>query len=358
MKLVIFGAGSIGSYVGGCLLAARCPSNQASAAGRAPVPSAFPAFQAALGDVVLVGRERTKQLIQQHGLTLTDLHGGQQVLRPEQVAYTTDAALLAGAHLVLVTVKSADTEAAAQAIAQHAPPTVVVLSLQNGVGNAETLRRLLPGRTVVAGMVPFNVVALPNGGLHRGTFGDIAVEDSPALAPWLPWFAAAGVPLQPKAHFQAVQWGKLLLNLNNPINALSGLPLKAQLSQRAYRRCLALLMTEALVVLKAAGIQPDKVAKVGPALLPHVLRLPDAVFKRVAAAMLSMDEQARSSMWEDLAAGRRTEVDYLNGAVVALAQSLGLAAPANARVVTLIRAAEAGRSGGLSGDALLAELAR
>jgi 2-dehydropantoate 2-reductase len=86
--------------------------------------------------------------------------------------------------------------------------------------------------------------------------------------------------------------------------------------------------------------------------------LPDALFTRVAATMLRIDPQARSSMWEDLQAGRRTEVDYLNGAVVKLAQSLGLNAPANARMVTLMRAAEAGTQPALSGTVLWQALTR
>jgi 2-dehydropantoate 2-reductase len=166
------------------------------------------------------------------------------------------------------------------------------------------------------------------------------------------------VPLLEHSDFAAVQWGKLLLNLNNPVNALSGLPLKAELSQRAYRRCLALLIDEARAVLRVAGIRPAKVARVGPGLLPTLLRLPDALFTRVAATMLRIDPQARSSMWEDLQAGRRTEVDYLNGAVVKLAQSLGLKAPANERLVALMRAAEAGTQPALSGTALWQALTR
>ena len=217
---------------------------------------------------------------------------------------------------------------------------------------------LAAGWTVLAGMVPFNVVQLPEGGLHRGTEGEMMVEASPALAPWHAAFSAAHAPLVERADFAEVQWGKLLLNLNNPVNALSGLPLKTELSQRAYRRCLALLIDEARVVLRAAGIHPAKVARVGPGLLPTLLRLPDALFTRVAAAMLRIDPQARSSMWEDLQAGRRTEVDYLNGAVVKLAQSLGLNSPANARMVALMRAAEAGTQPALSGSDLWRALTR
>jgi 2-dehydropantoate 2-reductase len=333
MKIAIFGAGSIGTYVGGALLASGA-------------------------DVVLIGRARMQSSVARHGLTLTDLNGHRHQLTPDQVPYTQDPAALATADLILVTVKSADTPAAAQAIGAHARTTATVLSLQNGIGNADTLREALPGRTVLAGMVPFNVVQLLEGCLHRGTEGEMAVEASPALAPWHAAFKAAQVPLLEHADFAAVQWGKLLLNLNNPVNALSGLPLKTELSQRAYRRCLALLIDEARAVLRVAGIRPAKVARVGPGLLPTLLRLPDALFTRVAATMLRIDPQARSSMWEDLQAGRRTEVDYLNGAVVKLAQSLGLKAPANERLVALMRAAEAGTQPALSGTALWQALTR
>ena len=182
------------------------------------------------------------------------------------------------------------------------------------------------------------------------------VGASPLLAPWLAIFAQSGLPLTERADFVAVQWGKLLLNLNNPLNALSGLPLKAQLSQRAWRRCLALLISEALLVLDEAGIVPAQVARIAPRRLPALLRLPDFLFRRIAAQMLRIDPEARSSMWEDLQAGRRTEIDYLNGAVVTLAASLGQGASANQRIVALIRKIEQGDPAVVDGAALWALL--
>lgn len=324
MKIAIFGAGSIGAYVGGALLAAG-------------------------GAATLIGRARMRERIARHGLILTDLQGRRSELTGAQVPYADDPQALADADLILVTVKSADTAAAGQVIRAHAKASALVLSLQNGIGNADVLRNQLPGWIVVAGMVPFNVVQLPDGRLHRGTEGEIAVEANPALGDCLALFKAAHLPLIEHADFAAIQWGKLLLNLNNPVNALSGLPLKTELSQRAYRRCFALLIAEALTVLKAANIRPAKVARIGPNLLPPLLRLPDALFSRIAATMLRIDPEARSSMWEDLQAGRRTEIDYLNGAVLRLAESLGLDAPANRRIVALVRAAEAGTQPALGG---------
>ncbi|MEC5217879.1 2-dehydropantoate 2-reductase [Actimicrobium sp. GrIS 1.19] len=326
-RIAVFGSGSIGAYVGGALL-------HAGAA------------------VTLIGRARMQQRIAEHGLVLTDLQQRRIRLAPDQVPYRTDPEALADADLILVTVKSSDTVQAAQAIGQHARPGALVLSLQNGIGNATTLQQLLPDHVVLGGMVPFNVVQTDDGRLHRGTQGELMVEASPLLDPWSTAFATAHLPLIARDDFVAVQWGKLLLNLNNAINALSGLPLKTQLSQRAFRRCLALLIDEALSVLDAAGIEPAQVAKIAPRRLPILLRLPDWLFTRIAAQMLRIDPEARSSMWEDLQAGRRTEIDYLNGAVVALAASLGTTAPANARLVELVRRREAGNRTAFDGVSL------
>lgn len=354
MRVVVLGAGSIGCFVGGALLAAG-------------------------GDVVLIGRARMHAGVREHGLVLTDMRGAMPVtVPPGSVPFSEDPAELAHADLVLVTVKSADTDEAARLIARHVRADALVLSLQNGVGNVDRLRSSQPpagtgtslslsaqsaqsaqsvpkarGRpAVLAGMVPFNVVQLADGRLHRGTAGELMVETSARLSPWLPLFAAARLPLQQQADFPSIQWGKLLINLNNAVNALSGIPLKQQFSQRGYRRCLAALIDEGRSVLLAAGIRPAKVVKLGPRMLPLVLRLPDGVFRRVAAPMLRIDPEARSSMWEDLEAGRRTEVDYLNGAIVTLAESLGRSAPRNARMVSLIRAAEAGARTPIDGERL------
>lgn len=317
MKIAVFGSGLIGTYVGGSLRAAGA-------------------------DVVLIGRARMQQHIQAHGLVLTDLHKRRIALAATEVQFALTPDALADADLILVTVKSSATNEAAEVIARHAKPRALVLSLQNGIGNAATLQKALPDNVVLAGMVPFNVVQTPDHRLHRGSDGEVMVASSPALTYWSPLFAAASLPLLQRDDFVAVQWGKLLLNLNNSVNALSGLPLKTQLSQRAYRRCLALMVEEALEALGRAGIVPAQVTRIAPRRLPMLLRLPDFLFTRIAAQLLRIDPEARSSMAEDLQAGRLTEIDYLNGAVVTLATAHGGDAPANRRMVALVRHAESG----------------
>mgnify|MGYP006193982193 CR=1 FL=1 len=193
-----------------------------------------------------------------------------------------------------------------------------------------------PGLTWLRGMVPYNVAELGPGRLHRGTVGQLAVQAHPALDAWLPWFTAAGLPLAVHDDLLPVQWGKLLLNLNNPVNALSGLPLRAQLQDAARRREFAGLVEEALDVMAHAGVRPARMTPLPWRLLVRVLRWPTPVFKVVARRMLRMDHLARSSMADDLAHGRPTEIDELCGEVVRLAGTVDRPAPLNSAMVTRI----------------------
>lgn len=331
MQIAVFGAGSIGCYVGGRLAAAG-------------------------SDVLLVGRDRIGAALQQHGLTLTDLDGAHLTVAPTAVRFTADVAALASAELVLVTVKSGATAEAAAQLAPVLRAGAVVVSFQNGIHNGDELRALLPAQTVITGMVPFNVVNRGAGRFHQGSEGTLAVAQHPALRPFLPAFAAAGLPLEQHADMRAVQWAKLLLNLNNAVNALSGLPLKAELSQRDFRRCVALAQHEALALLARKQQPLAKLTPLPPHWIPALLTVPDWLFRLLANRMLAIDPLARSSMWEDLESGRRTEVDWINGEVLRLAAELGTTAPVNARLVALIRAAEAGGRRDFAGAELLREL--
>jgi 2-dehydropantoate 2-reductase len=307
--VAVMGAGSVGCFVGGRLQAAGVP-------------------------VHFVGRPRVLQALRRQGLTLSDLDGGQTQLPADRLSL--HEAPPAGAALVLLCTKSGATAEAAAQLAAVCAPGTPVLSLQNGVANAAVAAAAAPALDCIAGMVPFNVAELGPGRYHRGTFGRLAAQRHPALAAWLPAFERAGLPLALHDDLRPVQWGKLLLNLNNPVNALSGLPLRAELLEHDCRVVWAALQAEALAALRRAGIQPAALTPVAPPLLPHLLRLPTPLFRRLAARMLKVDEKARSSMADDLALGRPTEIDAICGAVVRLAADHGLAAPRCARMVELL----------------------
>ncbi|MBZ9742769.1 MULTISPECIES: 2-dehydropantoate 2-reductase [unclassified Mesorhizobium] len=326
-RIVIAGAGSIGCYAGGCL----------ALAGR---------------QVVLLARPRIEAALRQGGLRVSDLEGRDRLIKPEQLVVTTDpAAALPEADVILVTVKSGATQDMAALIKAHARPEAVVVSLQNGVDNADRLRAALGQRTVLAGMVPFNVVQSPDGEpplrVHRASDGNVMVEDGgPAgLLDIAGFLDVDGLAVETHGDMKAVLWGKLLMNLNNALVALSDLPLATELADRRWRLILAGQIDEALRAMKASGIEPARIAGLRPALLPTVLRLPGWLFKLLARRMLAIDPEARSSMWDDLQRGRPTEIDDLQGAVLLLAEKAGTPAPTVQRVSALVRAAEAERLG-------------
>ena len=97
------------------------------------------------------------------------------------------------------------------------------------------------------------------------------------------------------------------MNLNNSINALSQLPLKQELSILEYRQCLALAQLETLNLLKIAKIKPAKLTPLPAQFIPKILKLPNPIFKIISKKMLAIDPLARSSMADDLMAGRKTE---------------------------------------------------
>src|SRR3954470_1717078 len=314
----IAGAGSIGCFVGGML----------AAGGRR---------------VALLARPRVIAEIETHGLRPTSFEGFDQIITRDQFVLSENPSVFEDAGIVLVTVKSADTAAMADIIARHAPSDVIIVSLQNGVGNAAVLRDRLPGRRVLGGMVPFNVIALGNGRFHRATSGDIVIAQDAALP--AERLSVAGLTVRATDNIEGVQWGKLVLNLNNALNALADLPLRRQLAQRPWRQLFADQMAEGLAAIRAEGIKPVSPTPIPVGWMPPLLRLPNVIFEPMLGRTMKIDPEARSSMWEDLKYGRRTEIDYLQGVITEIAGRRGLQAPLSRRIVELIRQAEFDASG-------------
>jgi 2-dehydropantoate 2-reductase len=317
-RIAVLGAGSIGCFVGGML---------ARGGHR----------------VALVARPRVIDAIRRNGLRLTSADGVDDVVSANRLMLSDTPDVLATADVILVTVKSIDTAEAADLIARHGTPGAIVISLQNGVSNADVLREKLPGWAVLAGMVPFNVQSLGEGRFHRATSGDIVVaRDAANTAAAL---SVAGLRLRATDDIAGVQWGKLVLNLNNALNALSGLPVRAQLAQRPWRQVMAVQWAEALGVLRVANIKIVSATPVPATWTPFLLRMPDALFEAVLGRTMTIDPSARSSMSDDLLRGRRTEIDFLQGVIVDLARKHGRDAPLSRRVVALIKQAEAAGKG-------------
>ncbi len=308
--IVILGAGAIGCHFGATIVQD---------------------VQASGGQVTLIGRDAIIAPMQKTTLTIDDETSA------ETVTFTSDPAALEKADLIVLALKSHALDVAIEQIERFAQPETPVLSLLNGLAPVRTLREQLGARQVIAGMVPFNVVWTSPTELHRSGPGDIALERH-EITVWLKQF---GHDFQIADDLAPIQYGKLLLNLINPINALAGIPLYDMLSDRGYRRIYAEAIAEALAVYDAAGITWEQVGPTNPRLALKVMRLPDWLFRRMVLSKQNLDRNSMTSMASDLAAGKPTEIDTINAEIVRLGQRRNLKTPINASLVALVKQAEA-----------------
>lgn len=317
-KVAILGAGSVGCFIGGAWAAAGLP-------------------------VTFIGRAKLSRDIKEHGLTLSDYSGWQVHLAPREVDYRCRPDELESAQVIALAVKSGDTQAASAEIARHAVEGATIVSFQNGVSNVDLLEQELGGRFEIArGMVPYNVAYLGKGHIHKGVAGDLYAERRASIRPLAEAASGSRAALIFSDDMLGLAWGKLLINLNNAVNALSGRTLQEELKHRDYRRVFAASIEEGLELLHSAELEPSTVGPISIPMLPRIIKSPDWLFNHFFLKRWKIDSKARSSMADDLAAGRRTEIDYLNGELVRLAQRLQGDAPINRAIVALVHKAEAG----------------
>jgi len=316
VKVGVFGAGAIGASVGIRL----------SAAGVPVAMVARPSLIAAREDLV------------SHGL------GGKPYRPGPDLVIDEDPEVLSDVDLCLVTVKSRHTAHAAEILGEVLKPQAAVLSLQNGLRNPLRLRTALR-QPVVGGMVSYNVVRPTPGSFLQATKGPILVGNlsgapGEALAELVGAAARVGIELDVRRDIDDVMAGKLLLNLNNGVCAVTGVTIAESLRSRTLRQCFSILMREGLKVLRGSGLRPRSIVGLPPGAIARLLVLPDAIVLRVAKSMVAVDPAAKSSTLQDLEAGKPTEIDDLCGEIVLRAREAGRKAGANTIVTDAVHALE------------------
>src|SRR5215468_234004 len=297
-NVAVMGAGAVGCYFGAML---------ARAGAR----------------VQLIGRRALADAVTRDGLQFEgiDFHGR------VALSATADPAGVAGAGLVLFSVKSADTETAASALAPHLAPGAVVLSLQNGVDNVERLRArianvVVPAVVYVAAEIPTPGVVRHNGrgDLVIGEPGPPCVGDA-LLTRLATYLSDASIPTRISDNVEGELWSKLTLNCAyNAVSALGRSRYGPMLAMADVRQVMAEAVREIVALAKAKGVRiamPDPVEA--------TLRFGDSM------------PHAISSTAQDLEHGRPTEVDYLNGYVARECDARELPAPVNRTLHALIK---------------------
>lgn len=296
MKIAVMGAGAVGCYYGGLL----------ARAGH---------------EVVLVARPAHVQAIQAHGLRIDARSFDEHV----HVAAATTADAAAGADVVLFCVKSGDTEDAARSLQPHLAPGALLLTLQNGVDNAERVRAVLPGLVVAAAVVYVATeMAGPGHVRHHGR-GDLVVE--PTAAAFAPVLQAATIPTVVSDDVRGALWAKLILNCAyNALSAVAQVPYGPLREAAGVPAVMDDVVAECLAVAQAEGVQ-----------------VPGDPYEAVRTLAATMPGQY-SSTAQDLARGRPSEIDHLNGLVVRRGAARGIATPANRVLHTLVKLVEGRRA--------------
>jgi 2-dehydropantoate 2-reductase len=287
--------------------------------GAGAVGSYFGAVLARGGhEVVLVGRPAHVAAIAEKGLFVDAQHFRAHV----PIAATTEAAGVAGAEAVLVAVKSADSEAAGRAMLPHLAPHAAILSLQNGVDNAERLAGAM-GRPVIPAAVYVATELLAPGEVKHHGRGELVIGQSERSEALASAFTASGVPTSVSPDVIGTLWAKLTINC--AYNALSAV------AQRSYGDLVA--VDEVRAVMRAVVEECESVAQASQIALPATLI--DQVFA-IAGAMPGQF----SSTAQDVARGKPSEIDHLNGFVVRRGRALGVPTPANLALLAMVKLVE------------------
>ena len=289
--------------------------------------------------LTLIGRE---EVLRFGGGATVKLSGEQNAQVPlADFDVNTSSEVLKSADIVLLAVKATALPDALSELQRNISADTVVISLLNGLEPARQLREHLPDHTVLAGMVPFNVVWGSADILHRSSAGKLALEKH-LVTKWLSEHTdktCAAIDLH--NDLQPIQYGKLLLNLINPLNALSGIPLFQMLSQKTYRKIYTEILGEALAVYEAGNIEWQKVGPIPPKLAMKFLSASDFIFNNSLLKLQRLDKTSMTSMASDMQNGKPTEIDSINGEIVRIAERIGHPAPVNSSLVHLIKRAEA-----------------
>jgi 2-dehydropantoate 2-reductase len=298
-KVAVMGAGAVGSFFGGMLARAGA-------------------------DVTLIARGAHLEAMKKDGLFIDSIRFQEKV----PVKASGDPAAVHGAQLVLFCVKSLDTEKTAISMAPHVDPGAVVLTLQNGVDNADKIRAIT-GLVALPTVVYCAAALAGPGRMRHAGRGDLVIGDTPreTTATIAATFEHAGVPCRASDNIQGEIWQKLVLNCaSNTITALCHAGYAMAVRNQYTRQVMIQAVQETVNVATAAGVRM-------PTPTPELIKQLLEIFE-------SYGTEAVSSTAQDLARGKKTEIDALNGYVARRGAELGVPAPVNQTLHALVKLVE------------------
>jgi 2-dehydropantoate 2-reductase len=294
MKVAVMGAGAVGCFYGAMLARAGY-------------------------HVTLIGRRQHVAAVCERGLIL-EMGGATHTVAADA---TTDPKGIADADVILFCVKSDDTAAAGRDMLPYLRPDTVILGLQNGVDNAPRLQAVLQQPVIAAAVYVASDMPAPGHVRHSGR-GELVIAAGPRSEAIAEMFQQAGVPTTTSDNVLGVLWAKLIINCcYNALSAIAQMPYGRLIEVEGIRDLMKDVVAECLVV--AAGLR---------------VSIPGDSLGTVLGLAASMPNQF-SSTAQDLARGKRTEIDHLNGYIIRTARELGIPVPVNRSLTAMIKLMEA-----------------
>jgi 2-dehydropantoate 2-reductase len=292
-RIAVMGAGAVGCYYGAML----------AKAGRT---------------VTLIARPQHVQAIERSGLRLQTATSDETV----RVQARTEPRALRGAELILFSVKSSDTEAAGRAMAPYVDRAAAIVTLQNGVDNAERLVATIE-REVLSACVYVAVEMAGAGHVRHHGRGELVIGASSQSEGIAATFRSAGVPVDISANVMSALWAKLVVNCAyNALSAIAQLPYGQLVGGAAVPDVMRDIVDECLAVARAQDVE-----------------LSADMHEAVPGIARTMPGQF-SSTAQDLARGKPTEIEHLNGFVVRKGEALGVATPVNRALLAIVKLLE------------------
>ncbi len=309
MKFLVMGAGAVGSVFGGLL----AESGQ---------------------DVSLIGRERYIKAVRENGLRISGIWGEHRISNLK--GYTSVKEIGEGGFdVILLATKSFDTEEAVKQALPLVGPNTLIVSLQNGIGNIETIARTAGEKHTVGGRVIFGVELIEPGHFKVSVIADKVLLGTTSkeipkerIAEIARTITRAGIPTDTTDEIERFIWTKVLYNccLNAPSAVLDTCYGKLGESEPS-REIMRAIIAEVLAVAKSRGVEMG---------FPTVAAYEEVFYSK----LLPPTYAHHSSTLQDLKSGKKTEIEALNGAIVRLGKEKGVPAPVNWTLTQLIHARE------------------
>jgi 2-dehydropantoate 2-reductase len=312
MKILVLGAGAIGSVFGGLLAQGG-------------------------NSICLIGRKPHLDAIKQQGLLIEGIWGEHKI--HSLACYESLSHLSVheafSFDVILLTVKSYDTENILRELLAHYPVPCPVISLQNGLGNIETIEKLLGKEKTIGGRVIFGVEFVEPGRVRVTVSADKTVIgglpggiQKDFLAMLAGTFTVSNIPTEVTDEIQKYIWGKVIYNcaLNGPATLLN-VHYGALLSSESSKHIMTKIVEEIYAVMQHNNIVLD-------------WRMPEEYQQVLFNSLIPLTFKHHPSMLQDIMRHKRTEIDALNGAIVEMAGEAGIDVPFNWAVTQFIKAKE------------------